>query len=77
MLLERVVHIRGRDILDRQLKANGASKTEHVLMLALNPIQEKMYQALLDVRGKGGGGGRGGIGGDRTGGYKRGEPRLF
>ena len=40
---------RGRDVLDRQLLAAGASKTEHVVHLTLNPAQTFLYQALLKV----------------------------
>ena len=46
------VQTRGRDVLDRQLLAAGASKTEHVVHLTLNPAQTFLYQALLKVRGR-------------------------
>ena len=36
-------------MLDRQLLAAGASKTEHVVHLTLNPAQTFLYQALLKV----------------------------
>ena len=38
-------------MLDRQLLAAGASKTEHVVHLTLNPAQTFLYQALLKVWG--------------------------
>lgn len=45
------VQTRGRDVLDRQLLAAGASKTEHVVHLTLNPAQTFLYQAVLKVWG--------------------------
>ncbi len=44
------VHPRGRDVLEKQLRAAGTSKVEHVLPLALNEMQQAMYRAVLEVR---------------------------
>ena len=50
-LLEDVVQTRGREVLDGRLQEAGASKTEHVVQLALSPMQAFMYQALIKVSG--------------------------
>jgi hypothetical protein len=37
-------------VLEQQLREAGASKVEHVLSFALIPLQEEVYQAVLEVR---------------------------
>ena len=49
-LPQGVVQTQGRDVLDCRLLEAGATKTEHVVQLALNPMQAFMYQALVKVR---------------------------